>query len=58
MINKLYPIYWNGREWSQDQVGDLFSTLYRHPIMLRADKSVYLSDGLCVYPDDTMLEDD
>jgi len=57
-MNKLYPIYWNGREWSQDQVGDLFSTLYRHPIMLRSDKSVYLSDGLCVYPDDTMLEDD
>lgn len=54
---KLYPINWKGKYYLEKDCGDVFNSVYTHPMVLREDCSIYLGDGLSVFPNDEMIED-
>lgn len=56
--NKLWPVYYNDKNWNKWECGSIFKSLYHDRIMLRFDGAVYVGDGSWVFPDDTFEHDD
>jgi hypothetical protein len=47
----LYPIFYNGKYWNEDEVDGVFSAFYHSRFSLGEDSSVYIGDGDRVTPD-------
>jgi hypothetical protein len=55
--NDLYPIIFNGVLYFEKQCDELFVDFYTCKSALTEDGSVYISDGLYVYPDGTFYHE-
>ena len=53
----LFPIRFEGKEYFEKDCHYLFSVFYTCPEALSADSSVYVSDGLWVYPDGSTIDE-
>jgi hypothetical protein len=53
----IYPFYWNGREWHEEDCDDVFVAFYTSKLALRYNGSVYIGDGVSVFPDGTMNDE-
>lgn len=51
MNKKLYPIEFRGKIYLEKDCSDIFKSFYTGFYSLRYDKSVYVGDGMSVYPD-------
>ncbi len=51
---QIYPFYWNNREWSEEDCDEVFVSFYTAKIARRDDGSVYIGDGVSIFPDGTM----
>lgn len=49
-----YPVYYNGKEYYEDDCGDIFLAVYHNRYCLTDENSVYLGSKSYVFPDDTM----
>jgi len=61
MKYKLYPFYWRGKKYNnRNDCAELFGALYNdYYITFKiGDGSIYVSDGLYVYPDGTTYDDE
>lgn len=47
----LYPVYFNGQQYQQDQCAELFVSVYTERCQLNNAGGIYLGDGMSVYPD-------
>jgi hypothetical protein len=47
----LYPVYFNGQQYQQDQCAELFVSVYTDRCQLNDAGGIYLGDGCSVYPD-------
>jgi hypothetical protein len=47
----LYPVYFNGQQYQQDQCAELFVSVYTDRCQLNEAGGIYLGDGCSVYPD-------
>lgn len=56
MQEELFPVYFNGKKYNKKDCGDIFLQFYFTKDALNGDGGVYLSDGMWVYPDDSMDE--
>ncbi len=54
---KLYPIHYEGKSYTEETADDLFVSFYTCKAALRDDCSVYISDGLWVHPNGDTNED-
>lgn len=50
MSNNLYPITFKGKQYYEDDCNGVFSSFYTSKYALRWDGSVYVGDGMSVYP--------
>lgn len=48
---KIYPIFYKGRSWKEDEVNDIFSCFYHCEESLNSEMSVYVADGMWISPD-------
>lgn len=46
----LYPVNYNGKDYYYKDCADIFTALYNDIVSLTAAKSVYLGEGMYVYP--------
>lgn len=53
---ELYPVYYDGKIWQEEDCGDVFVSCYHDRVSLNAMMGVYVGEGIWVYPDDTMDE--
>lgn len=56
MDEKIYPVYYKGRFWREDDVNDIFRCFYHAKLSLDERVSVYVSEGLRITPDGEWLE--
>ena len=56
MEEKLYPLFYEGKFWSEDEVNDIFRIFYHSKLSLDGRMSVYVGDDLRITPDGTWLE--
>jgi len=49
--NELYPIYYNGKEYYEEDCNDVFAAYYTCPEALNVEGGVYVSEGTWIYPD-------
>lgn len=54
MKNKLFPIYYNGKEYNEKDCDDIFLAYYNCKEALNFLGGVYLSEDVWVYPDGSM----
>lgn len=47
----LYPVYFNGQQYQQEQCAELFVSVYTERCQLNDAGGIYLGDGMSVYPD-------
>jgi hypothetical protein len=52
-----YPVNYEGKDYYEEDCDILFSVAYHGPESQRPDGSVYVSDGLWVYPDGTSYDE-
>lgn len=52
---KLYPVYFEGRAWTEEECSELFVAFYHSRDSLGIDSSVYLSEGDRVCPDGSWI---
>lgn len=45
-----FPVRYNSKDYYEDDCDDLFLSFYHGKFALRFDGSVYVSDGICVFP--------
>ena len=55
MSEKLYPIYFKGKYWKEEECDDIFCAFYHTKDALDWQTSVYLSEGDRVQPDGTWV---
>ena len=55
MEEQLYPITFEGERYHKDDCDDLYIEFYTCREALNAENGVYVSEGMWVYPDGTML---
>lgn len=53
---KLYPIYYEGIYWKEEDCDDIFTSFYHDRESLNFEMGVYVSEGIWVYPDGKMEE--
>jgi len=53
---KLYPIYYDGKDWNEEDCDDVFISFYHTRDSLNFEMGVYVSEGVWVYPDGKMEE--
>jgi len=53
----LFPVLFNGKQYTERMCDSLFLAFYYDRDSLRWDNSVYVGDGMSVYPDGTTTED-
>lgn len=53
---ELYPIYYDGKKWKEEDCDDVFVSCYHERESLNPMMGVYIGDGIWVYPDGTMGE--
>lgn len=54
--NDLYPIYYDGVWWNEEDCDDIFISFYHGRYCLNSEMGVYVSEGIWVYPDGEMGE--
>jgi hypothetical protein len=52
LFKKLYPIEFKGKLYYKKDCNNLFQTYYTDPAALTDDGSVYVGDGIYVFPND------
>lgn len=55
MEEKLYPVYFKGRNWEEKDCADLFVCFYHSRHSLDWQTSVYVSEGERIQPDGTWV---
>ena len=53
---KLYPVYYNGKEYYEKDCDDVFVSFYHTRLGLNAESGTYLAEDIWVYPDGSMGE--
>lgn len=51
MDENLYPVEYENRLWSEEEVNDTFKVFYHSRLSLDNNTSVYVSEGLRICPD-------
>lgn len=51
MEESLYPIYYRGKRWKEQEVNDVFRCYYHTRHALDLNTSVYVGDGMRIAPD-------
>lgn len=51
MEERLYPIYYRGKRWKEQEVNDVFRCYYHTRHALDLNTSVYVGDGMRIAPD-------
>lgn len=49
--NELYPIYYDGVWWYEEDCDDVFVCFYHDRYSLNFEMGVYVAEGIWVYPD-------
>lgn len=57
LLNYLYPITYNGRNWEEAECDSIYRSFFTCREAMRDDGSVYVGDGTSVYPDGTFTND-
>ena len=52
---KLYPVYFEGKAWTEEECDDVFVAFYHTRAALGISSSVYLSGGDRVCPDGSWI---
>lgn len=53
----LFPVYFNGKKYFEDDCADIFLGFYTCKEALNEFGGVYLSEGIWVYPDGSMEDE-
>lgn len=53
---KIYPLYFKGRFWKEEEIDDIFKCFYFTKFALDHRTSVYVSEGLRRTPDGEWVE--
>jgi len=56
MKDKMFPVIYNGKSYSEKECDEMFLAYYVCPEALNCDGGVYFTEGLWVYPDGTTKE--
>jgi len=56
MEEELFPVYFNGKEYYEEDCDDVFLALYHSRESLNDLGGVYMGDGDSVYPDGSIDE--
>ena len=56
MENKIYPIFYKGKNYQESDVHDVFRAFYHSKMSLDNRVSVYVSEGLRITPDGEWVE--
>ena len=56
MEEKIYPLYYKGKFWTEEEVDHIFKSFYFTKLALDYQTSVYLGDGLRRTPDGEWVE--
>jgi len=54
---KIYPIYYKGKWWNEEDCDDVFTAFYYTEAALGENCSVYVSDGMRVCPDGEYIDE-
>ncbi len=55
-MDDLYPIEFNGKEYTQEEADPVFDSFYHTKYALNGNNGVYMADGVWIYPDGSMDE--
>lgn len=50
MKENLYPVEFRGKKYYEKDCNSIFKSFYHHPMSLRFDNSVYVSEGMSIFP--------
>jgi hypothetical protein len=56
MEEKIYPLYYKGKFWEEEEVNDVFRAFYHTKMSLDHRTSVYVSEGLRITPEGDWIE--
>ena len=56
MEEAIYPLYYKGKFWKEEEVDDIFRVFYFTKLALDYQTSVYVGDGLRRTPDGIWVE--
>lgn len=57
MKNRLYPITYKGKIYKEKDCSGIFTSFYNSIESLRYNMSVYIGDGMSIFPDGEWTED-
>jgi hypothetical protein len=52
----IWPVIFNNKAWYEKDCDKLFTDIYEFREQLNYDGGIYMSEGICLYPDGTFGE--
>ena len=49
----IWPVLYNGKKWYEKDCDELYVSMYEFREQLNLESGIYLTEGICLYPDGT-----